>query len=174
MVRELVAERIETLRTASYIVFTRGRYRRLAVGSFLAATLTYAILLPAAYTGGRIGLVSLQQLTPLLAAFAVTMGALLALVVAFTAFGLRSGAPTSGGTATTGILGGVVPPLLCCSPLLPTIAAAFAGVIPGAIGVGGVVQGVLATYLLEILTVATLVLVYSVLKNARGVTQCAA
>ena len=76
-------------------------------------------------------------------------------------------------TATTGgFVGSVLPPLLCCSPLLPTLAAAVVGIFPAAFGVSGFIQGIMATYETEILAAATLVLLYAATQNANGVTRC--
>lgn len=170
----MLGNRVEALRTASGIVFARRKYRGLAVTTFLLAAVFYAFTLPATYTGGQIGMVSLRYLTPLLAAFAVVMAASLALVVSFTAYSVRIGTSATTTTTTTGILGSVLPPILCCSPLLPTIAAAFVGIFPGAFGVSGSIQGFIATYEVELLTAATVVLVYAVVQNAKGVTRCVA
>lgn len=170
----MVRSHINALQTAGEIVLSRRRYLSLAVATFFLAAVFYAFTLPATYTGGQVGMVSLQYLTPLLGAFAVVMAALLALIVTFTAYSMRIGTSTSATTTTTGILGSVLPPILCCSPLLPTIAAVSVGIFPGAFGVSGTVQGFIATYEIEILTVATVVLVYAVVQNAKGVTQCSA
>ncbi|MFC6616224.1 hypothetical protein ACFQAS_15060 [Halopenitus salinus] len=165
---------LNTLRTASGLVFARRTYAGLAVATFLLAAVFYTFTLPATYTGGQVGMVSLRYLTPALAGFALVMAGLVAVIVAFTAYSLRLGASTSTTATTSGFFGSVLPPILCCSPLLPTVAAMFVGVFPGVFGVSGAVQGFIATYELEILSVATLLLVYAVLQNAKGVTRCAA
>ena len=166
-------ERIATFRTAGKLVFSQRQYLGLGAGTFLVAAVFYAFTLPATYTGGRVGMVSLQYLTPLLAGFAVIMAGLLSVIVSFTAYSLRLGTSASTTTTTSGIAGSVLPPILCCSPLLPTLAAALVGVSSAAFGVSGLVQGFVATYEIEILSVATFLLVYAVLQNAKGVTECA-
>lgn len=168
----MISDRITTLRTAGELVFTQRQYLGLGTATFLVAAVVYAFTLPATYTGGRVGLVSLRYLTPLLASFAVVMAGLLAVIVSFTAYSLRLGASASTTTTTSGIAGSVLPPILCCSPLLPTLAAALVGVFPGALGVSGWLQGMIATYEIEILTGATLLLAYAVLQNAKSVTEC--
>lgn len=168
----MVTNPLTTVHAAGTVVFSRRTYLGLAVTTFLLAATAYAFTLPATYTGGQVGLVSLRYLTPLLAAFSVIMAGLVALIVSFTAYSLRVGVSASTTTTTTGILGSVLPPLLCCSPLLPTIAAVFVGVVPGVFGISGAVQGVIATYEIEILAAATVVLLYAALQNAKGVTQC--
>lgn len=166
-------ERIATLRMAGELVFTQRQYLGLGVGTFLVAAVFYAFTLPATYTGGRVGMVSLQYLTPLLAGFAIVMAGLLSVIISFTAYSFRLGASASTATTTSGVAGSVLPPILCCSPLLPTLAAALVGIFPGALGMSGWIQGFIATYEIEILSVATLLLVYAVLQNAKGVTRCA-
>lgn len=163
---------LTTFKTASGLVFDRRRYVGLAIATFLLAAVFYAVTLPATYTGGQVGMVSLQHLTPALAGFAVVMAGLVAVIVSFTTYSLRLGGSTSTTATTTGFFGSVLPPILCCSPLLPTVAAIFVGVFPGIFGVSGAVQGFIATYELEIVSVATLLLAYAVLQNAKGVTQC--
>lgn len=170
----MVRNPVKQVHAAGVIVFTQRKYLGLASATFLVAAVFYAFTLPATYTGGRIGVVSLRYLTPILAAFAVIMAALLAVIVSFTAYSLRISASATATTTTTGVLGSVLPPILCCSPLLPTLAAGLVGIFPGAFGVSGVVQGFIATYEAEILAAATLVLLYAVIQNARSVTRCSA
>lgn len=170
----MLSTHLKTVQTASGLVFARRKYAGFAVATFLLAAVFYAFTLPATYTGGQVGMVSLRYLTPALAGFAVVMAGLVAVIVSFTAYSLRLGASPSTTVTTTGFFGSVLPPILCCSPLLPTVAAIFVGVFPGVFGVSGAVQGFIATYEHEILSVATLLLVYAVLQNAKGVTQCAA
>lgn len=169
----MVRTQVAVLRTAGGIVLSQRQYLGLAALTFVVTAIFYAFTLPATFTGGQVGLVSLRYLTPLLAAFAVVMAILLALIVSFMAYSFRIGASASTTTTTTGVLGGVLPPILCCSPLLPTLAALFVGIFPSAVGVSGLVQGFIATYEIEILTGATLVLAYAVVQNAKGVTRCA-
>lgn len=140
--------------------------------TFLAFFTLYLFTLPATYTGGRVGMVSLQYLTPTLAAFSFVMAGLVAVIIPFTAYTMQLGGSSSTTATTSGFLGSVLPPLLCCSPLLPTLAAAVVGVFPAAFGVSGFIQGFVATYEIEILTVATFILLYAATRNAQSVTRC--
>lgn len=169
----MIGHPLATLRTAGQVVFTHRQYLALTAGTFLLTAVFYAFTLPATYTGGRVGMVSLHYLTPLLAGFAVIMAGLLSLIVSFTVYTLRLGTSASSTTTTTGIAGSVLPPMLCCSPLLPTLAAALVGVFPGVFGVSGWIQGFIATYEIEILSGATILLGHAVLENAKAVTRCA-
>lgn len=169
----MLREHLEPLRAAGRIVFAERLYRGIGIVTFVGFLILYLVTLPATYTGGRVGLVSLRLLTPTLAGFAVVMAGLVAIIVPFTAYTMRMN-ESAGTTATTsGIVGSLLPPLLCCSPLLPTIAAVVVAVFPAAFGVSGFIQGFIAVYEAEILAAATLVLVYAAIQNAKGVTRCA-
>ena len=163
---------IETCSTASSIVFSQRRYRTIGAVTFVVFATLYLFTLPATYTGGRVGMVSLRLLTPMLATFSVIMAGLVAVIASFTAYTMQLGGSASSATTTTGFVGSILPPLLCCSPLLPMLAAAVVGVFPAAFGVSGFIQGFMATYEVEILTGATLVLLYAATQNAKGVTEC--
>lgn len=163
---------LATLRNAGQIVFAERLYQGLGVATFLGFLTVYLFTLPATYTGGHVGMVSLRLLTPTLAGFAVVMAGLVAVIVPFTAFTLRLDGAAGTTATTSGVVGSVLPPLLCCSPLLPTLAATVVGVFPAAFGMSGFIQGFIATHEPEILTVATLVLAYAAIQNAKGVTQC--
>lgn len=169
---DALRNQIETCSTASSIVFSQRKYRAIGAATFVVFATIYLFTLPATYTGGRVGLVSLRLLTPTLGAFSVVMAGLVTVIVSFTAYTIRLGGSASSATTTTGFVGSVLPPLLCCSPLLPMLAAAVVGVFPAAFGVSGFIQGFMATYEAEILTAATLVLVYAATQNAKGVTEC--
>lgn len=171
-ITDVIRNRFEAQRTATTIVFSEQKYQAIGAATFLVFVTVYLFTLPATYTGGRVGLVSLRLLTPALAAFSVVMAGLVGVIVSFTAYTLRLGGSASSATTTTGFVGSVLPPLLCCSPLLPMLAAAVVGVFPAAFGVSGFIQGFMATYEIEILTVATLVLAYAATQNAKGVTKC--
>lgn len=154
---------------ASRIVFKSSRYRAFAILTFVLFFTLYVFILPATYTGGRIGLVSLQFITPMLALFAFLFSLPLAFVMSFSVYAFKE-KRSSGNPATIGSLfGSVIPPLLCCSPLLPTAAALLAGSFPFVFGVSGFIQGFIATYEIPIFIVVVIILIYSVWQNARQV-----
>lgn len=152
------------------IVLQQFRYTILATIFFLSFFTLYVFILPATYTGGRIGMVSLRLLTPKLALFAFLFAILLAPALSFAIYVFRkkqSGQKTS--SMTGGLLSSILPPLLCCSPLLPSLAAIASGTIPFAFGVSGFIQGFMATYETEIFIGVLIVLIYSLFQNAKQV-----
>lgn len=158
---------IEATRT----VFTSFGYQTFAILTFTMFFTLYAFILPATYTGGRIGMVSLQFITPTLALFAFLFALLLAFILPFAvyAFQKKRNSGSGNSSAVGSLFGSVIPPLLCCSPLLPTVAALFAGFFPFIFGVSGFIQGFIATYETPIFTIAALILLYSLWQNARQV-----
>lgn len=164
---------------ASEIVFNKRPYFILGGLSFAIFFTLYAFVLPATYTGGRVGLVSLQFLNFKLGVFAFLFSLALALIIPFAAYAFRK--KTSAGSREQVIqraagqagsfFGSVLPPLLCCSPLLPSIAALVGSAFPFAFGVSGFVQGFIAAHETQIYIVIAAVLAYSVHQNAKQVIR---
>lgn len=151
------------------IVFSSRAYVALGVASFVVLFTLYAFTLPATYTGGNVGLVSLQYLNVRLGLFAFIFSVAIALLVPFSVYAFRTHARNASAAAAGGIVGSVLPSLLCCSPLLPSLAALVGGVFPFAFGASGFLQGFIATYETEIYVGIVFVLVYSIFLNAKQV-----
>ncbi|TAN05812.1 MAG: hypothetical protein EPN38_10240 [Rhodanobacteraceae bacterium] len=144
--------------------------------SFLVFLFIYLVTLPATFTGGAIGLGALRFLTPELLAWSLLMAAILALLMPMTVYLLRRGykAHAAKGAAAGGVgaVIALVTPLLCCSPVLPVAFSVLAGFIPAlAGGAGGQVQGFLATHEWLFFSIATLILLAALLKNASEVAK---
>lgn len=158
------------------------RALRLALGSrraiagtlaiFLIIGFVYAMILPAADTGGIIGLVSLRFLTPGSLALAVLMALLLALTVALAVFGFRNGGGTSAGRGTLGAVLAIIPSLFCCSPILPLAIAAIAAILPAAGSTALPIQGFIATHEAWLYGVAVALMVWGLYGSAHRVLCC--
>ena len=164
--------RIAYIERAMKTVFSERRYQMLGAGNFLFFLTLYAFTFPASYTGGRVGMVSIQFLTPTLAGFAVIMAGLVAVVLPLNLYIIQLGAEASTVSATSGVLGSILTPLLCCSSLIPSLFAVVGAVIPAVAGTSGIVQGFIAIYKMEILVMAILLLAYSVHRSARVMAGC--
>lgn len=132
----------------------------------------YAMILPATYTSGVIGLVSLSFLTPWMFALALVMALLLALTLALGVYGFRNGSGAKPAGSALGAVLAALPPLLCCSPILPLGISAVAAILPAAGSFGVPVQGFIATHELEIYGVAIALMVWGLYGNARRVLSC--
>jgi len=155
---------------AGRTVFTVRRYQFGVFAMFLVSLLVYAVTLPATYTGGQIGVVSLRFLTPALAGFAMILAGLVSVAGTFTAYAIRVGATAGTKSAAGGVIGSFLTPLVCCSPVLPALAAGIAAVTGLSPLFAGTIQGLIASYEIHILTGATLGLTYSVHATARSIT----
>lgn len=151
-------------------VLTERKYQGIFLGVFTLFFTLYIFTLPATYTGGIGGWISLQYLTPELAVFSFVMSVETGLIASFIAYSSTLSLGTELETSS-GIAGSILPPLLCCSPLLPALGAVVASLTPLAINIG-YLQGLIAVYETEILLGATLILGYSVLENSKTVRKC--
>lgn len=162
------------VKDAIKIVFSSKKYIALGVGSFAAFLLLYLFTLTTIYTPGRTVIISLRLLNVKLAVFSFVMAFLIALIIPFTVHLFKQGGkirkPTT--AAAGGFIGSILPPLLCCSPLIPSVAALFGAVSPAALGISGAVQGFMATNDTYILLGATLLLLYAVVQTAKSTKQC--
>ncbi|HEU0196135.1 MAG TPA: hypothetical protein VFQ88_02835 [Nevskiaceae bacterium] len=133
----------------------------------------YAAILAAAYTGGEVGLVSLQFLTPGLFALAFVMAVLLSLTLALGVYGFRTGSHAKSAAGTLGAVIAVLPSLLCCSPALPMAIAALAAVLPAAGHASGLpVQGWMATHEGYMYGAAIVLMAYGLYANAQRIMCC--
>ena len=139
---------------------------------FLIFGALYAMILPASYTGGVIGLVSLRFLTPGTFLLALLMALLLALTLALGMYGFRNGSGAKPAGSALGAILAALPPLLCCSPILPLAIAAVAAVLPAAGALGVPIQGFIATHESEIYAVAIALMAWGLYGNARRVLSC--
>lgn len=140
--------------------------------AFLLFAVFYAMILPATYTGGAVGLVSLRFLTIGTFALALLMALLLALTLALAMHGFRNGSAVKPAGSALGAVLAALPPLLCCSSVLPLIIAAVAGILPAAGSLGLPIQGFIATHESEIYGVAVVLMTWGLYGNARRVLSC--
>lgn len=139
---------------------------------FVIFALLYAMILPATYTGGAIGLVSLRFLTPGTLVLALVMAGLLALIVGLGVHGFRNGSGVKSAGGVLGAVLGVLPSLLCCSPILPLSIAAVAAFLPAVGSLGIPIQGFIATHEFWIYGAAIVLMAWGLYGNARRVLSC--
>lgn len=85
------------------------------------ATLFYTVLLPFKYTQ-RISFANWHYLDAETASFSLIFGVLLAWLVVANVYSLRGVVRKSGARAGVGaVLGSLLPSLLCCTPVIPTV-----------------------------------------------------
>ena len=155
---------------ATGLVFQTRPYRYLAAGLFALALTLYAFTLPATYTGGVIGLISLRYLNGELLFFSVALAALLSLALTLNVYAFRATVRKTGRGLTVGALASsLLPASVCCTPLVPTLLAVAGASTPQIFGVTGRVQGLFATYELPILAIALVLLLFSLRLAGRSI-----
>ena len=145
------------------LVFRQPAYRRLALTIFVPTLALYAFTLPATYTGGTIGLVSLRYLNfeLMLMSLALATALCMALTLNVYAYRVAAGRRSCGVTAGA-MFSSFLPPSICCTPVVPTLLAILGASTPQIFGFAGRVQGFFATYEMPILTLALALMVFAV------------
>ena len=160
---------MNAMRVAILVLHARP-YRYLALGVFALALTLYVFTLPAAYTGGVVGLISLRYLDAQLFSFSIALAALLSLALTLNVYAFRASArQRSGGLTLGALLSSLAPASVCCTPLVPTLLAIFGATTPQIFGLTGRIQGLFATYEPLILAFALILLIFSVRLGARSV-----
>lgn len=158
---------VPTLRTGLGLAWRDRFARRTGLAAAVLFTIAYAFVLPASMTNGIIGWVSLRlinwQLTLWALALGVSMGGVTGCVTAL----IRRGAKTRTAGAGGGFLIGALTPLLCCGPLIPIVFGFLAGLIPAIGGVSGWTQGFIATHESTLLSIALVLMLLTLIQNAR-------
>jgi hypothetical protein len=122
--RNKLTARMTTLRAACRLVFHGTHDRYLALGVFVLAMVLYLLTLPASYTNGMIGPVSLPRLTAELFFFSVVLAGLLSLVLTLNLDARRASLRRRGpGLGAAGAVTSLVPGSFCCTALVPSLLA---------------------------------------------------
>ncbi len=163
---------MKTIIAALRVVITQPGYPIICGVSFAAFLVLYLLTLPSSYTGGQIGLVSLQFLDAKLISLSVAMATLVALLVPLMVYLIKQGQSASKSSAAGGLLVGLITPILCCSPLLPIALGFVASVLPSLGGIlGPQIQGYIATHQTELFLAAILLLMLALYQNARNIVK---
>jgi len=125
-------------------VFLRPAYVSLLTGLALVVALLYSLLLPFSYTQ-RISTANWQYLTVGQVGFAAALGLLTATVIALQVHAARSAVRRRGqGLTALGLIGSLLPSLLCCTPVVPTLLALVGLSTATVFATSGRIQGVFA------------------------------
>lgn len=135
--------------------------------------LIYSILLPANYTQ-QISWMNWQFLTTQDLAFALVLGLLIAAQVNLQLRAMHRHMPRGGRrlTAMASLLA-LVPNLLCCTPVVPTLVGLLGLSSVGALPISGPIQGFFSRYQMEFLGGSVLLLVFSITWSLRLIRAAA-
>ncbi len=108
-------------------MFEFPAYRRLALATFLPTLTLYVFTLPATYTGGVIGLVSLRYLNLELALLSLALAAALSLALTLNVYAYRrAGDRRICGVTAGAMFSSFLPASICCTPVVPALLAFLA------------------------------------------------
>lgn len=143
-------------------VFRNRKYLYLELILFISFTTIYFFTLPATYTGGYIGLISLRFLNLKLIIISLILSFLISLIITFTIFSIRKQLKTKKGKSSsiTAFVTSIIPSFVCCTPILPSLISAIILFFPSfSIFIG--IEGFIATYETQIYIIVILFLIYS-------------
>lgn len=144
------------------LVLAARAYRLLALALFVPLLALYAITLPATYTGGYMGWVSLRHMDLRLALFALGLSTLLSLVLTMNAYALRRSLRHAGkGLSAGAVLASVLPSSLCCTSVVPSLLALAGASTPQIFHLSGRIQGFIASHETAILGLSLLLLAWA-------------
>ncbi len=158
--------------TALKLVYQSRSRILLTVFLFLLIFALYLFLLPASFTGAKIGLFSLKFLTPLMVLIAFLLALFLAFTLTFVIYswGLRAkvaGTKEGFGAALLAIL----PGLLCCSPFIPSLLVILGASTPAIFGLTGPLQGFFVTYSIHFYIVSLALVIWAFYLAAKNLVS---
>ena len=157
------------------LVLGLSPYRRLALTIFIPTLTLYAFALPATYTGGTIGLVSLRYLNLELVLISLAMAAALSVALTLNAYAYRVAADRRSCSVTAGALvSSILPASVCCTPVVPTLLAFLGASTPQIFAFAGQVQGFFATWEMLILALALALMVFAIHLAAKSISPACA
>lgn len=165
-------ERLRIRAVIGYIV-ARPRYRVLFLASTELVAVLYSILLPFQYTQ-RLSLANWQYLNGELALFSVVFGLLLGAIVTLQGYGAGQVVEQRGGKLSlVGVFTGLLPSMVCCTPVIPTVLAVLGLSTPIIDGTSGLIQSFFAREELYFLLGTLILLVGSALWSLRLIQTAA-
>ena len=163
---------MRTIYAALATVLAERRYKLLTGVSFVSFLVLYLLTLPSAYIGGRISLNALPYLTTRMIVISVVMATLVSMILSLMVFLVACRRGTSKASTAGGMLVGIATPVLCCSPLLPTLLGFVAIFFPSLVSaIGWRKQWFIATHDTELYTVAAGLLIFGLYQNAKRVLE---
>ena len=134
---------------------------------FSLLLVAHLVVLPAHELGSDIGLRSFAHLNLRIALFAFLFATLESVLINLWVQLIRKKTHCRTAPAAGGIVIGIVSPLLCCTPLLPTILSFIAILFPSAVsGMGLKIQYAVNVYQTELLLLALVLLLFAIVQNA--------
>jgi len=149
------------------------RYRLLFLLVAAFVTGAYTVLLPFSFTQ-RLSLENWHYLTPELAAFSIAFGLLIALTLTVQVYAMSRVMQVNGQALTVGaVIASLLPNMLCCTPIVPTLLAVFGFSTVSIYGLSGRIQSFFALNDTYILLASLILLAGSAIWSVRRVSTAA-
>lgn len=160
---------MEKVILAIKLVYQEWGFRLLTIILFLGTFTFYLFLLPVSFTGGKIGLVSLKFLNPVLIFFSFSLALFFSLSLTFIIYSLRSGLKAKGRPQSIiAMIFALLPGFLCCTPLIPSLLVILGASTPLIFGLTGPIQGFFASYSLYFYIFSLILVVWAFYLSAKN------
>lgn len=162
---------------AAELVMRVSAYRVLTVCLFVPLLAVYLFTLPAVYTGGVVGLISLRYLNGELVFFSVALAGFLSLTLSLNIYAFRASIRGRGrgtGASLGALVSSLLPSSVCCTSLVPSLLAVLGASTPQIFGLTGRIQGFFATYETAFLGGALLLVLISLRLAAKNTLRSCA
>lgn len=161
-----------TIVNALKITFKTPRLKWVLLGSFYMLFILHLTILPAHILGMDIGLSSFSNLNTEIIFFSFLLSLLESILISMLFFLIINKKHCKTSSAAGGMFIGLISPLLCCSPILPTLLGAIAVIFPSAmLGVGIKLQYFINVYQTQIFIFALSLLLLAIFQNAKYITN---
>ena len=163
--------RIEVFGGAFSQVFRQRRYLGIWLGLAIVVSLVYSLVLPMKYTT-TLSFGNWDFLNPTLVVASIGLGVAMGLVLTlqlYASSGVRNSRSKVAGSAA--LVTGVLPSLLCCSPIIPTLLGLIGFSTLGIYGTTGVIQGFFSRYENEFLLLSLTLFVASAVLALRKIAS---
>jgi hypothetical protein len=138
---------------------------------FSLLLVAHLVILPAHVLGSDFGLRSFAHLNLRIALLAFLFATLESVLITLWVQLIRQKTHCRTAPAAGGIVIGIISPLLCCTPLLPTALSFIAILFPSAVsGLGVTIQYTVNVYQTELLILALGLLLFAIIQNARSLS----
>ena len=150
------------------ITFKMMRIKFILWVSFVVLFLLHLYILPAHILGMDIGLNSFLNLNIEILIFSFLLSLLESILISMLYFLMTNKIHCKTTSAAGGMFIGLISPLLCCSPILPTLLGFVAVIFPSAmLGVGIKVQYFVNVYQTQLFILALFLLLLAIFQNAK-------
>ena len=160
---------LHRLKFAFLLSVESGSTKKISVIVFSVMLFLHLLIFPSEVIGGDIGIESFKNISAQILLLSIVFASLEAVLVNLWVYLIRNKKHCKTAPASGGLLIGFLSPLLCCTPLLPTILSVVALVFPQALtGMGIEIQYFVNVYQLHLMFAALCLLMLAITQNVKS------